>query len=89
MSMHGDRAVDGLAKPSGGGGRVVQVAGAAEAGAGGVVARRAAARVGGALAGEHQVGRGQRHVDRGPRRLPGARPDQGHRVVGEVAGPGG
>ena len=53
------------------------------------MARRPAERVGRAGApAAHQVDRGQRAVDRRPRRLPGARADQRHRVVAELARPG-
>ena len=51
------------------------------------MARRAAERVGGALASEHEVGGAECDVDGGSCRLPGAGADQGHRVVGEAAGP--
>ncbi len=80
-----DGAVDGPAKPGGGDGRVVQITGAAKTRAGRVVPRWAAARVGGGLAGEHQVGCGEGHIGRGAHRVPRARPDQGHGVVREVA----
>ena len=69
-------------------GRVVQVAGAAERRSGCVVTGGAAAGVGGRGAGGDEVGGGQRGVDGRPGGLPGARSDQGHRVVGEAAGPG-
>ena len=48
-----------------------------------MVAGRPAARVGERLAAGDEVDGGQGHVDGRPRRLPGSRPDQGHRVVGE------
>ena len=52
-----------------------------------MVAGRPGARVGGGLAREHEVDRGQRAVDGGACRLPGPGADERHRVVGEVARP--
>ena len=69
----------------GGDGRVVQVAGAAEGTPQCVVAGRPAAGVGERLAARDEVDRAQGDVDGGAGRLPCPRPDEGHRVVGEVA----
>ena len=73
----------------GGGDRgVVEVAGAAEAGRRRVVAGRAAERVGQPGAVGDQPGGLDGAVDGRAGRLPGARADQRHRVVGEPAGVG-
>ena len=77
------------AEPRGGRRGVVEVAGAPEAVARDVMAGRATARVGGGRAGQHEVGRRHGHVHRGARGLPGAGPDERHRVVGELPGAGG
>ena len=53
----------------------------------GVVAGRPAQRVGGRRTAGHEIGGGQRGVGRCPDRLPGAGPDQRHRVVAEPARP--
>ena len=66
---------------------VVEVAGAAVERARDVVARRAAACVRERFAVGDEVDGGERDVDRGARRLPGARADQRHRVVGEESRP--
>jgi hypothetical protein len=69
----------------GGDGGVVQVAGAAVAASGGVMARRPRARVGNGLARKHEVDGVRGAVDGGACRLPGPGADERHRVVGEVA----
>ncbi len=83
---NGHAAVDAVEQSPGGDRRVVEVARAAEAAAGGVVARRSGQGVGDRLTRGHQVRGGQRRVGSGPRGLPGALSDQGHRVVDELAG---
>ncbi len=83
---HRHRAVQPRPQPRRRSRRVVQVAGAAEARPRRVVPGRAAARVGSGLPAQHELGGGERGVDRGPGRLPGPGADQRHRVVGEVAG---
>ena len=85
---HRDPAVDRRAQPLRRGGRVVEVAGAAEAPARHVMAGRAAARVGGRRPRQHQLGGRDGGVHRGTCGLPRARPDERHRVVGELPGPG-
>ena len=65
---------------------VVEVAGAAEAVARRVMARRSGAGVGGAFAARDEVDGRQRRVGGAAHGLPGAGPDERHRVVGEPAG---
>jgi hypothetical protein len=84
----GDRPAEVRAQTRGGRGGVVEVARSAVRRARDVVAGRAAAGVRRrGLAGGDEVGRRECRVDRGARRLVRARPDERHRVVGEVAGP--
>ena len=89
MSSTATRAWRGRAQGSRGGGGVVEVARATERIPHRVVAGRPGERVRGRLAAEDQVRRGERHVERPARRLPGTRADQGHGVVREPAGAGG
>ena len=84
---HGDGVVPGVAQRLGGDRGVVEVAGAAVPVAGRMVTRRPAERVRRGGAGGDEVHRGQGAVDRRTGGLPGARADQGHRVVAELAGP--
>ena len=90
MSITATGAADAVAQPGRGGGRVVEVARAAEAVAGGVVAGRPAERVGGAArrrATRSAAVSAASTAARAASQVPG--PDQRHRVVGEAPGPGG
>ncbi len=80
--------VAGRAQRLGGDGGVVEVAGPAVPRRRHVVSRRPAQRVRRPLTRGDQVDGGQCAVDRGPRGLPGAGADQGHRVVAEPPGLG-
>src|SRR6185312_8643430 len=66
--------------------RVVQVARATEGRAARVMAGRAAERVRMRRAGGDEIRGRQRGIDGAADRLPGARPDERHRVVGEEPG---
>ncbi len=86
---HGDPRDAAVAQVLRGDGRGVEIAGASVGRARDVMPRRAAARVGGRRPAEDELDRGQRGVDRRPRRDPGSRADRRHRVEGPRAGAGG